>query len=53
MSNIMEAIVAVAALAAAFAVYRLERKHDALVRHVLDLEDRLRVLLPNGYKNND
>jgi hypothetical protein len=43
MNHFMEAIVTIAALASAFAVYRLEKKHDALVAHVLNLEERLKL----------
>jgi hypothetical protein len=45
MSTFIDALVAVSAVTALFTVWRLEKKHDALAKHVFDLEDRLSHLL--------
>lgn len=47
MPPFIEALIGIAAVAAFYSVYRLEKKHDALVAHVFELENQLKHLLRN------
>jgi hypothetical protein len=49
----MDAVVTIAALASAFAVYRLEKRHEALAKHVLDLEERIKYVLSDSDYDED
>ena len=53
MSHFFDVLVSIAACAAFYSVYRLEKKHDALVAHVFALEDRLKHVLRNAADDDD